>query len=176
MNTWKIDQAHSEIGFKVKHLMVSNVRGHFTNFDGSIALPDEDFTKAVISFSAETKSINTNNTMRDGHLQSADFFDAEKFPTLSFESSNITKNSDNNFTVTGTLTMHGVTQEVNLNAVLNGTTKDMNGNSIMSFDVTGSISREVFGLVWNATLETGGVAVSDEVKLDISAEFKKEGN
>ena len=84
MNKWKIDQAHSEIGFKVKHLMVSNVLGHFTNFDGNIEMSDEDFTKAIITFSAETKSINTNNAMRDGHLQSADFFDSEKFPTISF--------------------------------------------------------------------------------------------
>ena len=173
MKTWNIDVAHSEISFKVKHLMVSNVRGKFNSYEGKIELPDEDLTKAVISFSAETKSIDTGNTMRDGHLQSPDFFNSTEFPTLSFASKSITKKSGNDFEVIGPLTMHGVTKEVILNTTFNGMTAGMDGLKVMSFEITGSLSRKDFGLMWNAPIEQGGVVVSDEVKLDINAEFKE---
>ena len=176
MITWNIDQAHSEIGFRVKHLMISTVRGNFTRFEGSMVLPDEDFTKASVTFTAETASINTNNAMRDKHLQSPDFFDSVKFPNLSFKSSKIVKKNDTDFLVTGEFNMHGVTKKIVLNAIFNGTTVDMNKNKVMSFEISGSLSRKDFGLTWNAPIETGGVTVSDEVKLDISAELKKVGN
>ena len=107
MNTWKIDNAHSEIGFKVRHLMVTTVRGNFDKFEGSVKTTDEDLTKAEISFSADVGSINTHNDMRDGHLKSPEFFDATQFPTLSFKSSNISKKADNDYLVTGDFTMHG---------------------------------------------------------------------
>ena len=173
MKIWNIDVAHSEISFKVKHLMVSNVRGKFNSFEGKIELPDEDFTKAVISFNAETKSIDTGNAMRDGHLQSADFFNCAEFPTLTFASTNITNKSGNDFIVTGTLTMHGIAKEITLNTTYNGMTSGMDGQKVMSFEITGSLSRRDFGLTWNAPIEQGGVVVSDEVKLDINAEFKE---
>lgn len=173
MKTWNIDGAHSEIAFKVKHLMVSNVRGQFTSFNGSIEIPDEDFAKAVVNFSAETSSINTNNTMRDRHLQSPDFFNSEKFPTLSFKSTSITNTKENNYIVKGELTLHGVTKEITLEATFNGTATGIDGAKVMSFEILGSLSREDFDLTWNAPIEQGGVVVSDEVKLEINAEFKE---
>ena len=173
MKTWNIDSAHSEISFKVKHLMVSNVRGKFNSFEGKIELPEEDLTKAVISFSAETKSIDTGNAMRDGHLQSPDFFNSAEFPTLTFTSTSITNKSGNDFIVVGTLTMHGVAKEVTLNTTYNGKVAGMDGLEVMSFEITGALSRKDFGLTWNAPIEQGGVVVSDEVKLDINAEFKE---
>ena len=173
MKTWNIDNAHSEISFKVKHLMVSNVRGKFNSFEGKIELPEEDLTKAVISFSAETKSIDTGNSMRDGHLQSPDFFNSAEFPTLTFVSTSITNKSGNDFTVTGDLTMHGITKEIVLATTFNGKVAGMDGLEVMSFEITGALSRKDFGLTWNAPIEQGGVVVSDEVKLDINAEFKE---
>lgn len=174
MANWKIDPAHTEIAFKVKHLMISNVRGYFKEFDGTIMMPDDNFTNASISFTANTSSVDTNNSMRDEHLRSADFFDSEKFPTLSFVSKSITSLGENNFSVVGDLTMHGVIKEVTLNTVLNGRVVDAYGNNVISFDVSGSLNRTDFGLVWNAAIETGGVVVSEEVKLEINAEFKEE--
>ncbi|MEI7765639.1 MAG: YceI family protein [bacterium] len=173
MKTWNIDSAHSEVAFKIKHLMVSNVRGKFNSFAGSIEIPDEDLTKAVISFSAETASIDTGNGMRDGHLQSADFFNAAEFPTLTFKSKSIEKKGDDEFLVTGDFTMHGVTKEIVLPTTFNGMTSGMDGAKVMSFEILGSLSRNDFGLTWNAPIEQGGVVVSDEVKFDINAEFKE---
>lgn len=173
MTTWNIDKAHSEIGFKIKHLMVSNVRGHFNEFDGTITMPDENFANANIEFSAKTASINTKNEMRDGHLQSAEFFNSAEFPTINFTSSSITNTGDEKYVVKGNLTMHGVTKEITLDTAFNGVTKDMEGNDVMSFEVTGSISRNDFDLTWNKPIETGGVVLSDEVKLDMNVEFKK---
>jgi len=170
MNIWKIDSAHSEVGFKVKHLMVSTVRGQFKIFDGSIKSPDDDLTKAEISFTAETNSINTGNEMRDKHLMSADFFDSAQFPTLSFKSKNIVKKDDTDFLVEGVFTMHGVAKEISFDAKFNGISVNMNKNRVMGFDISGTLSRKEFGLTWNAPIETGGVTVSDEVKLDINIE------
>jgi len=172
---WNIDNAHSEIGFKVRHLMISTVRGKFNSFEGEMYMPeDDDFAKAAISFSAQTASINTSNEARDKHLQSADFFDTEKFPMLTFKSKNIVENSTGEFTVIGDFTMHGETKEIKLSAVLNGITTGMDGVKVMSFDISGSLNRKDFGLVWNAPIEKGGVAVSEEVKFDIITEFKEE--
>ncbi len=173
MTTWKIDKAHSEIGFKIKHLMVSNVRGHFNEFDGSITMPDENFTNANIEFTAQAVSINTKNEMRDGHLRSAEFFNSDEFPTLSFTSNNIVDHGDSKYTVNGNLTMHGITKEVSLDTLFNGMTKDMEGHDVMSFEVTGTINRTDFELTWNKPIETGGFVLSDEVKLDMNVEFKK---
>ena len=173
MNTWNIDSAHSEVGFKIKHLMVSTVRGKFNSFEGSIKLGDNDLTKAEISFSADVSSIDTGNKMRDGHLISPDFFNSEEFPTLSFKSKDITKKDDTDFTVTGELTMHGITKEITFDAKFNGMTNTDKGG-VMGFEISGSLSRKEFGLTWNAPTEKGGVVVSDEVKLDINAEVKEE--
>ena len=172
MKTWNIDQAHSEVGFKIKHMMVSTVRGQFTRFEGSITSPDDDFVKATISFTAETNSINTNNDMRDKHLVASDFFDAEKFPKISFVSTKIEKKGENDFMVLGDLDMHGVKKEISLEAKLDGITEAKDGR-IMGFEITGSLSRKDFGLTWNAATETGGVVLSDEVRFDMNIECKE---
>jgi polyisoprenoid-binding protein YceI len=173
MNTWNIDSAHSEIGFKIKHLMISTVKGKFTSFKGSIEAPEEDLTKAKISFTAQVTSINTGNEMRDKHLQSPDFFNTVEFPTLSFQSKSITKKSADDFKVTGEFTMHGITKEISFDAKFNGTSTDMDKNRVMGFEISGTLSRKEFGLTWNAPTEKGGVVVSDEVKLDINIELKE---
>lgn len=153
--------------------MVSNVRGHFNEFDGTITMPDENFTNANIEFTAQTASIDTKNKMRDDHLKSVEFFNVDEFPTLSFTSNNITDVGNDKYTVTGNLTMHGITKEVSLETIFNGMTKDMYGNDVMSFEVLGTINRNDFDLTWNKPIETGGVVLSNEVKLDINVEFKQ---
>ena len=174
MTTWNIDVAHSEIGFKVKHLMVSSVKGYFGKFSGSLTTDDDTLTNAKVSFEAETASVNTNNAGRDGHMQSADFFDAAQFPKITFVSKSITKKSDNTFTVVGDFTMKGVTKEIEIQAVQNGIAKGTDGKKIMSLDVTGVIQRQDYGVSWNAAIEAGGVAVSNEVWLNANVEMKEE--
>jgi len=173
MSTWNIDKAHSEIGFKVKHLMISTVKGQFTSFEGSLDLPDNNLEKAVVSFSADATSINTGNEMRDNHLRSADFFNSDLFPVISFKSKDIKKKEGNTFKVVGDFTMHGITKEITLDVVFNGVTTGMDGIKVTSFEISGSLNRKDYGLLWNAPIEQGGVVVSDEVKLDINAEFKE---
>lgn len=174
MNKWIIDPAHTEIGFRVKHLMISTVRGKFTKFKGEILMPEDDFAKAEIAFSAETASVDTGNEMRDNHLRSPDFFDSAKFPELSFKSKSVEKKGENEYSVSGDFTMHGVTKEISLKASLEGAAKNKDGIRVMSFEVSGSLSRKEYGLVWNAPVEGGGVTVSDEVKLDIVTELKEQ--
>lgn len=169
MATWTIDQAHSSIGFKVRHLVVSTVRGGFTEFSGSIAAEDQTFTNASVTFTAKTSSINTHNEARDGHLTSADFFDAAQFPTLSFTSTSFTK-KDDGFEVVGDLTLKGVTKSITLSATSDGVGAGMDGKPVVGFDVKGTIHRPDFGLTWNAPLESGGFVVSDDVSLDIHIE------
>jgi polyisoprenoid-binding protein YceI len=174
MSTWNLDKVHSEIGFKVKHLMISTVRGQFTSFEGSMDLPDNtNLEKAQISFTADASSINTGNEMRDNHLRSADFFNSNEFPAVSFNSKDINKKDGNTYKVIGDFTMHGITKEITLDVVFNGVTTGMDGIKVASFEIAGLLSRKDYGLLWNAPIEQGGVAVSDEVKLDINAEFKE---
>lgn len=172
MSTWTIDSAHSTIGFKVKHLVVSTVRGAFTDFAGSIQSPDDTFVGASASFTANVASISTNNAMRDGHLQSPEFFDAATFPTVTFASSSFVKNGDG-FTVTGNLTMHGVTKEISLTTIQNGIGSGMDGKRVVSFEATGTIDRRDFGLTYGAVLETGALVVGHEIMLDIQIEAKE---
>jgi polyisoprenoid-binding protein YceI len=172
MAQWKIDQAHSEITFKVKHLVISTVTGRFTKFDGTIESEAPDFSDASIRFTADVNSINTGNEQRDGHLKSPDFFDAAAYPGLSFVSTSFTKVGDEEFKLQGDMTMKGVTKRVTLDAVYNGTVKGFDGD-VAAFEVTGKLSRKEFGLLWNALTETGGVAVGDEVKLDLVVELKQ---
>lgn len=169
MNTWNIDQAHSVIGFKVKHLMVSTVRGAFTDFSGSINAEDNTFENASISFSLKTASITTHNEGRDGHLHSADFFDVAQFPTISFVSTSFMKKGDA-YELVGNLTIKGVTKSVILSATSDGVGAGMDGKPVVGFDVVGTINREEFGLTWNPTLESRGFVVSDKVALDIHIE------
>jgi polyisoprenoid-binding protein YceI len=173
MATWKIDPVHSEIKFKVRHLVVSNVTGHFDRFEATVEAENEDFSDAIIKFEADVDSVNTKNEQRDGHLKSADFFDSANHPKIAFTSNSIAKKSAGEYEIVGDLTIRGVTREVRLTATYNGTVKGFGGTEVVGFEVTGKINRFDFGLQWNALTEAGGVVVSEEVKLEIEAEFNR---
>lgn len=173
MTTWKIDPAHSEINFKVKHLVVSTVRGHFDKFNATIETNKEDFSDAKIRFEADVKSINTNNEQRDTHLKSADFFDAENHTKMSFESTSVKKISDSEMEVKGNITLRGVTKEIALNVSFNGIVSGFGDVKVAGFEVNTKLNRFDYGLQWNALTEAGGVVVSNEVKIEILAEFNE---
>ncbi|WP_018344240.1 YceI family protein [Cytophaga aurantiaca] len=169
---WIIDASHSEIQFKVKHLVITTVTGSFNEFSGTVEAGDT-FENAKISFEANTASINTNSDQRDGHLKSGDFFDVEKFPKLSFKATKFAKKGDG-FELVGDLTIKDVTNSVTLAVEYGGTAKDPWGNTKAGFEVTGKINRKDFGLTWNAPTEAGGVLVSDEVKLIANVQLLKQ--
>lgn len=171
--TWNIDATHSEVGFKVRHLMISNVKGHFGKYSGSVTTEDDRFETAKISFEAETASISTGNEQRDGHLTSPDFFDAANHPAILFNSTAVTKISEQEFSIQGDLTMHGVTKNIEIKAVSAGVAKDPWGQTKTAFEISGKINRADFGLVWNAPLETGGVLLSEEVNLVAEVQMVK---
>jgi polyisoprenoid-binding protein YceI len=173
MTTWKIDPTHSEVNFKVKHMLVSTVRGHFDKFKATIETNKEDFSDAKIQFEADVKSINTNNEQRDGHLKSADFFDSENNPKMIFISTAVKKVSDYEMQVKGNLTLRGVTKEVTLDVIYNGTVSGFGDSKVAGFEITGKLNRFDYGLQWNAVTEAGGVVVSNEVKIEILAEFNE---
>lgn len=176
MNTtkWAVDPTHSEIGFKVKHMMFTNVSGQFANFTAEAQTNGDSFDDAKFSFSGDINSVSTGNADRDGHLQSADFFDAAQFPKLTFESTSFTKKSEGEYKLEGNLTVHGVTKPVTLDAEFGGIAKDPWGNTKAGFSITGKLNRKDFGLTWNSALETGGVLVGEEVKLAIELQFVKQ--
>lgn len=174
MATYKIDTAHSEISFKVKHLMITNVTGNFNQFDATLESNAADFSDAKITFEADVNSISTNNEQRDGHLKSDDFFAAEKFPKLSFTSKSLTKKTDEDYTLTGDLTIRGTTKTVELSVEYGGTVTDPYGQVKAGFEISGKINRKDFGLVWSATTEAGGIVVSDEVKLQLAVQMIKQ--
>ncbi|MCB9180574.1 MAG: YceI family protein [Flavobacteriales bacterium] len=161
---WAIDPAHSEVQFKVKHLMISTVTGSFKQFGAEAELEGDDLTNAQVSFWADTASIFTNDEKRDAHLRSPDFFDSEQFPKLTFTSTRI-EGSGSNWKVTGDLTIKGVTKPVTLDVEWSGQAKDPWGNTKAGLNLSGKIDRKEWGLTWNAALETGGVLVSDEVRI-----------
>lgn len=171
---WGLDAAHSEINFKVKHMMIANVTGNFTKFNLNAETEGDDFSKAKINFTADAASINTNNEQRDGHLKSPDFFDAEKFPHLKFESNSITKKNDEEYVMNGNLTIKDVTKPVSLNVNFGGIGKDPYGNTKAGFTVEGKINRKDFGLSWNAALETGGMLVGEELKIQSEIQLAKQ--
>ncbi len=171
--TWAIDTAHSEIHFKVKHMMVSTVTGAFTSFEGSVESEDEDFEGADIRFSADVDSISTNNEQRDAHLKSDDFFNAAQFPKLTFQSTSFTKKSNGNYLLIGDMTIRDITKRVELDVEYNGTATDPYGNTKAGFEINGKISRKEFGLKWNAVTEAGGVVVSDEVRLVLNVQLTR---
>lgn len=173
MATYIIDPVHSEITFKVKHLMITNVTGNFTRFEGKMESSKDDFSDAQIDFTADIDSINTNNEQRDGHLKSDSFFDSALYAKIIFKSSSFDKVSDDTYKLNGNLTMHGVTKPVTLSVELGGANTDMYGQSKIGFEISGNIHRKDFGLEWNAALETGGVVLSDEVKLLINIQLIK---
>ncbi len=174
MATYKIDAAHSEVTFKVKHLMITNVTGSFTKFDATIESSKEDFTDATVSFEADVDSISTNNEQRDAHLKSEDFFAAEKFPKLTFTSTEIKKTGEEEYKLIGDLTIRGTTKKVELSVEYGGSTTDPYGQFKVGFEISGKINRKEYGLVWSAVTEAGSVMVSDEVKLQLSVQFIKQ--
>ena len=173
MATWTIDPAHSEIGFKVKHLVISTVSGKFNSFEGKLTGDIENLTSAKISFTADIDSIHTGNDQRDGHLKSADFFDAAAHPKLTFESTSVEKKGDD-YKVNGNLTLKGITKSVSLNVEFGGVEKSLYGQTVAGFEVTTKINRQDFGLTWSALTEAGGVVVGDEVKLAANLELIKQ--
>ena len=173
MTKWKIDPAHSEINFRVKHLVVSTVRGHFDNFNATIETNKEDFSDAKIQFEADIKSINTNNEQRDTHLKSADFFDADNHPKMSFESTSVKKISESEMEVKGNFTLRGVTKEITLDVNFNGIVSGFGDVKVAGFEINAKLNRFDYGLQWNTLTEAGGVVVSNEVKIEILAEFNR---
>jgi len=174
LQTWSLDPSHSEIVFKVKHLMITNVKGEFKSFNGTIVAAGNDFSKAKINLTLDAASIFTNSTDRDAHLRSADFFDTEVFPELVFEGTAFSRLDDENFKLTGNLTMKGITKEVTLDVEFGGLMKDPWGNEKAGFSVSGKLNRKDWGLNWNAALESGGVLVSEEVRINAEVQFVKQ--
>lgn len=173
-STWAIDPTHSEIGFKVKHMMFTNVSGKFNQFEASIENEDEAFETSKISFSADVNSVDTSNADRDNHLRSADFFDVDNFAKLKFESTAVQKVNDGLYTINGDLTIKDVTKNVTLEAEYSGLMKDPWGNTKIGLSLNGKINRKDFGLTWNAALETGGVLVGEDIKLAAEVQFVKQ--
>ena len=171
---WSIDPVHSEIAFKVKHMMLTNVNGAFKTFTATAESEGEDFIANTIHLDIDAASINTGVDDRDGHLKSADFFDVEVHKALTFVGTSIKKVDVDNFQLTGNLTIKGVTKEVKLDVEYGGVNKDPWGNEKAGFSITGKINRKDFGLVWNAALETGGVLVGEDIKLSAEVQFVKQ--
>ncbi|QEH40401.1 YceI family protein [Chitinophaga sp. XS-30] len=174
MATWKIDPAHSEIEFKVKHLMITNVTGHFGEYSATLESGKDDFSDAVISFEADVNSISTKNQQRDEHLKSADFFDSAKYPKITFSSTEVKKKDAENFVLTGDLTIRDVTRPVELEVEYTGTLVDPYGQTKAGFELKGKINRKDFGLTWSATTEAGGLVLSDDVRLVLAVQMVKQ--
>lgn len=171
---WAIDPAHSEIGFKVKHMMFTNVSGKFATFNTDIETEEEDFSKSSIKFEADIDSVTTGNKDRDGHLLSADFFDAAQYPKLSFESKSFTQVNGDDYELAGDLTLHGITKPVKLSVEYGGLMKDPWGNIKAGFSINGKINRKEWGLNYNAVLDNGGILLSEDVKLNMEIQLVKQ--
>lgn len=176
MATYKIDVDHSDIMFKVKHLMISTATGYFKKFDATVEASNDDFTDAKVYFEADVDSVDTKNEQRDAHLKSDDFFNAEQFPKLTFKSTSIEKDGSGEYKLKGDLTIRDITKPVTLDVDFNGTTKDPWGFERAGFEVTGKINRKDFGLKWSAVTEAGGLVVDDVVKLAMNVEFVKQAD
>jgi polyisoprenoid-binding protein YceI len=170
---WAIDADHSSVDFSIRHMMIANVKGTFHKFTASVEADVTDLTDAVIDFTVDISSIDTRNKDRDAHLVSADFFDIEKYPTMTFQSTTINKSGEGEYDVTGDLTIRGTTKPVTFSVTFEGQGKDPWGNEKVGFSAQGSINRADFGLTWNAALETGGVLVGDKVKVNLQIEASK---
>lgn len=170
---WVLDPTHSEVQFKVKHLVISTVSGFFKSFEGSLTTDNEDFENAQVEFSLDVNSIDTNQEQRDGHLKSADFFDAEKYPKISFTSTSLTKDGDD-YKLKGNLTIKDVTKPVSLDVEYGGSADDFYGNTKAGFEVTGKINRKEFGLTWDGVTEAGSIVVGEDIKLIINVQFAKQ--
>ncbi len=164
---WEVDSTHSQATFSVKHMMISTVKGQFDVLSGKLELDEQHPENSWVEAQVDTPSINTRDAKRDAHLRSADFFDAEKYPTITFKSHKVEPVGDNEYRVTGQLTIHGVTREETFHAEYSGQVKDLYGLQRAGFAVKGKINRKDYGLNWNVALETGGVLVGEEVKVEI---------
>ena len=169
--TWQLDPTHSELGFKVKHLMITNIKGEFRNF--SAAIDGEEFSKAAISAMIDTSSIFTNEDNRDAHLKNSDFFDVDNHKEMTFKGSSLNKIDDENFELTGMLSIKGISKEIKLDVEYGGTSTDPWGNEKMGFSINGKINRSDYGLNFNAALETGGFLLGEEVKISADLQFVK---
>jgi len=173
MANWQLDTAHSELEFKVRHMMISTVKGQFKTFDVKVENSSDDLTQAQVEVTIEVDSIDTKNEQRDQHLKSSDFFDAASNPTILFKSTSIEREDDENYRINGDLTIKGNTKSITLNVEFGGVAKDPWGNDKVGYTVNSKINRTDFGLTWNAALETGGVMVSEEVKFSADVQFVK---
>jgi len=171
---WVLDPTHSELAFKVKHLMITNVKGEFRKFEAAIVTDSSDFTKSSITATIDAASIFTNEENRDNHLRSADFFDTANHPSLTFKGTSFKKVGDDEYELTGLLTIKGLSQKVKLDVEFGGFIKDTYGNEKAGFSIEGKINRKDFGLNWNAALETGGVLVSEDVRISAEIQFVKQ--
>lgn len=170
---WALDPAHSSVDFSVRHMMIANVKGTFNKFDAAIDADPADLTTASIEFTVDTASVDTRNQDRDGHLVSADFFDVENHPKMTFVATNIEKTDDGEYNASGNLTLRGVTKPETFAVTFEGQGKDPWGNEKVGFSAQGTINRSDYGLVWNAALETGGVLVGDKVKINLQLQAAK---
>jgi polyisoprenoid-binding protein YceI len=171
---WQIDAAHSQIGFSVRHMMISNVRGRFEQFTGTVDADEENPFKSSVVVQIDAASINTRDEKRDGHLKSPDFFDAEKYPTVQFRSTKLEQVDAQHGRMTGDLTIRDVTREVVLDVEYSGQAKSPWGTTSAGFSAATKINRKDWGLNWNAAIETGGVLVGEEIKVDIELELVKQ--
>jgi len=171
--TWAVDPIHSEVSFRVKHLVISKVTGKFKKFEGTIAADPKAPAAGTVELKIDVASVDTSDEKRDAHLKAPDFFDAAKFPEITFKSTKIAPAGQDVYDVTGNLTMHGVTKPVTLSVRANGFAKDPWGNERAGFEVTGKLNRQDFGVSWSKTLDGGGAVVGDEVELQIAVEAIK---
>ena len=170
---WVIDPMHSEVQFKVKHLVISTVTGFFKSFAGELDTTSDDFEDADVSFSLDIDSIDTNQSQRDGHLKSPEFFDADQFPKITFKSTSFKKSEDDEYVLKGDLTIKGITKPVTLAAEFGGSTDDFYGNTKAGFEVTGKINRKEFGLTWDGVTEAGSIVLGEDIKLSANVQFAK---
>jgi polyisoprenoid-binding protein YceI len=171
---WAMDAAHAEIHFKVRHMMVSTVTGHFKSFDATVTTEGDDISTAKVYFTADLSSISTNNEQRDSHLKTGDFFDAENHPQIIFDGTNLEKTGENDYKLHGDLTIRGITKHVVFNAEFGGIVQDPWGNTRTGFSVTGKINRKDFGVSFSMVSETGSILLGEEVTINANAEFVKE--
>ena len=171
MTTWTVDASHTNVSFSVKHMMVSKVRGRFEGFEGTIEGNPEDLTGAKIDFKIDTTTIQTNNTDRDNHLRSADFFDTETFPTITFTTTDIVKKGGSKYDLIGDITIKDVTKKITFAAEFEGIGKNPWGVDVAAFEAESKISRKEFGLTWNQALEAGGVLVGDDIKITLELQL-----
>mgnify|MGYP000947950639 CR=1 FL=1 len=170
---WAFDASHSELGFKIKHLMISTVSGLFSGFNVDLNSSNDDFTDATVNVTIDVATINTKNAQRDGHLLTTDFFETEKYPNITYQSTRFEKTGDAEYILHGNLTIKEVTQPIDVKVEFNGLAKDPWGNIKAGFTISGKINRKDFGLNWNAALETGGVMVSEEVRINSEIQLVK---